>query len=147
MGIDLTSKVGMEFEPYQFTIERGKIKEFALAIGDDNPIYFDREAAQQAGFRDVPMPPSFATAIDLWAGPDFESLVNLLEMNPLKVLHGEQGYEYLTDICAGDEISVTTRVTDAITKKGMNLVTTEKAYTNQHNEQVLVARAVVIERH
>ncbi|WP_342512053.1 MaoC family dehydratase N-terminal domain-containing protein [Sporosarcina sp. FSL K6-1522] len=147
MGKDLVSKVGMEFEPYQFTIERGKIKEFALAIGDDNPIYFDREAAQQAGFRDVPMPPSFATVIDLWAGPDFESLVTLLEMNPLKVLHGEQGYDYLNDICAGDEISVKTRVTEAITKKGMNLITTEKAYTNQHNEQVLVARAVVIERH
>lgn len=117
MGKDLVSKVGMEFEPYQFTIERGKIKEFALAIGDDNPIYFDREAAQQAGFRDVPMPPSFATVIDLWAGPDFESLVTLLEMNPLKVLHGEQGYDYLNDICAGDEISVKTRVTEAITKK------------------------------
>lgn len=144
---EITNKIGYAFEPYQFTVEKGKIKEFVLAIGDDNPIYVDSEAARQAGFRDIPMPPTFATAIDLWAGTDFESIAKLLEMNPLKVLHGEQAYEYFGDICAGDVIAGQTTVTGVDVKKGMNLFTTETAYTNQNNEQVLLARAVIIERH
>jgi len=36
------SKVGMEFAPIVWEVERGKIREFALAIGDTNPIYHDR---------------------------------------------------------------------------------------------------------
>lgn len=144
---EITSKIGFTFEAYQFTVEKGKIKEFVLAIGDDNPIYVDSEAARQAGFRDIPMPPTFATAIDLWAGTDFESIAKLLEMNPLKVLHGEQSYEYLRDICAGDEIFAKTTVIDAEVKKGMNLFTTETVYKNQEDEKVLVANAIIIERH
>ncbi|MHA6260455.1 FAS1-like dehydratase domain-containing protein [Sporosarcina sp. CAU 1771] len=144
---EVTSKVGYVFEPYQFTVERGKIKEFALAIGDDNPIYLDSKVARQVGFRDVPMPPSFATAIDLWAGTDFDSITKVLEMNPLKVLHGEQAYEYYGDICAGDEIFAQMTVTGAEVKKGMNLFMTETTYKNQDNEKVLVAHSVVIERH
>lgn len=34
-------------------VERGKIKELALAIGDKNPIYVDAVAARLAGYRDI----------------------------------------------------------------------------------------------
>ena len=37
-----------------------KIKEYAWAVGEDNPVYFDREQAKAAGFRDVAAPPMFA---------------------------------------------------------------------------------------
>ncbi|WP_185152195.1 hypothetical protein [Peribacillus simplex] len=30
--------LGHELEPYSMAVEKGKIKELAIAIGDDNPI-------------------------------------------------------------------------------------------------------------
>ena len=44
-----TSKVGQSFPPFTVEVERCKIHELALAVGDPNPIYHDRDAAQQAG--------------------------------------------------------------------------------------------------
>ncbi|MGE5702251.1 MAG: MaoC family dehydratase N-terminal domain-containing protein, partial [Clostridia bacterium] len=125
MERDLAGKVGLSFPAFRFTIERGKIKEFALAIGDDNPLYYDVEAARDAGYRDVPIPPTFPTVIEMWAGADFDQLIKVLELNPLKVLHGEQEYEYMHDICAGDEIHGETSVISAVAKRGMSMITLE----------------------
>lgn len=144
---DISTKIDLAFEPYSFVVEKGKIREFALAIGDDNPIYLDKEEAVANGFSDVPIPPSFATVMDMWAGPDFDTICKLLELNPLKVLHGEMSYCYLTDICAGDELHANSRISNAVVKKGMNLFTVETTYTNQHGVQVLVAQSILIERH
>lgn len=143
---NLSNKIGLEFAPYSYTVERGKIMEFAQAIGDDNSIYYNVESAKSAGFRDVPMPPTFATAIDMWAGPDFEQLIKALEINPLKVLHGEMQYTYLSDICAGDTIHCTSKVTEVIEKRKMNMFTIETKYMNQYDEMVLISKSLIIER-
>ena len=36
-----TALIGKEYPPYAVTVERVKIKEFARAIGDLNPLYLD----------------------------------------------------------------------------------------------------------
>ncbi|WP_147531640.1 MaoC family dehydratase N-terminal domain-containing protein [Bacillus marasmi] len=143
---NLSSKLGLEFAPYSFSVERGKIKEFAQAIGDDNNIYHNVEAARAAGFRDIPITPTFATVIDMWAGPNFEQLMETLEVNPLKVLHGEMQYTYLGDICAGDTISCTSKVTEVTEKRKMNFFTIETEYKNQDDKLVLISKSLIIER-
>jgi acyl dehydratase len=143
---EISGKTGITFEPYTFVIERGKIKEFANALGDDNPIYFSKEAALESGFTDIPIPPTFPTAIDMWAGPNFDRLIEDLELNPLKVLHGEQEYQYLQDIVAGDEIKGHSKVIAAVAKKKMNVITIETQYFNQREECVLISRLTIVER-
>jgi acyl dehydratase len=149
MNKDVTALIGREFEPYRLTVERGKIREFAQAIGDDNPLYLDAEAARAAGLADVTIPPTYATVIDMWGGPDFFRLAELLEMNPLQILHGEQSYEYLGTVYPGDELTARTKVADARVKSGssggMKLVKLETVY-ERDGEPVLIARSVVIER-
>ena len=51
--------------PYPETYFVGveKIREFARAIGDENPLYIDRDAARAAGYPDVVAPPTFAIAV------------------------------------------------------------------------------------
>lgn len=150
MEKDVTKFIGYEFEPFRFVVERGKIKEFARAIRDDNPVYFDRAAAAEAGFSDVTIPPTFPTVIDMWGGPDFFRLVEVLRLNLLKVLHGEQEYEFLGDVYPGDEINATIKVADAKTKSGgsggMKLFTLETVYSNQRGETVLIARSTIVQR-
>src|SRR5581483_4435334 len=61
-----TSKIGQSFPPFTIEVERCKIHELALAIGDDNPIYHSREAAQAAGYKDVPLSPTAPTMFSFW---------------------------------------------------------------------------------
>ena len=142
MSRDLSKYIGMEFETFAFEIERGKIREFAMSIGDENKLYVDQAAARDAGLPEV---------MNLWGGADFEQLCAVLEMDPLKVLHGEMEYEYFGLIHPGDTLSVTTSVESARSKStssgGMNLFKLESTYVNQRGETVLIGRSTVIEQH
>ncbi|MFZ5632837.1 MAG: FAS1-like dehydratase domain-containing protein [Bacillota bacterium] len=62
---DRSSMVGTSFPAYSFTVERGKIREFAAAIGDMKDIYLDPKKAVEAGYADVTVPPTFGTVINL----------------------------------------------------------------------------------
>ena len=143
--------VGFTFEPYRFEIEKGKIREFAEAIGDDNPIYYDLEAAKKEGFDGIPIPITFLQVVDLWGGYSFQEKVEKLKLNPVKILHGEQEYEFFKTIYAGDVLTVTAKVTHVDTKQGssggMDLITTEHRYVNQHDELVAISKNVTVHRH
>ncbi len=60
------SKIGQSFPPFTIEVERGKVRELALAIGDENPVYQSREAAQAAGYADVPLSPTSPTVFQFW---------------------------------------------------------------------------------
>lgn len=143
-------KVGFEFPRFSMTVELGKIKEFVLAIGDDNPIYTDVVAARQAGFNDITVPPTFMEVLDMWNGPNFMHICQHLGLNPVMVLHGEQEYKYLADIYPGDVITGQCRVVDGVTKKGssggMHILQLETTYNNHYGTKVAIGRSKVIER-
>ncbi|HNY64272.1 MAG TPA: MaoC family dehydratase N-terminal domain-containing protein [Deltaproteobacteria bacterium] len=144
------SKVGKEYDPIVWEVERCKIREMAQAIGDFNPIYVDREAARKAGYRDTPVPPTFLTMPMMWSS-SMPMLINDLKINFFMVLHGEEGYEYYKDIYPGDIITGVPRVVsveEKVSKAGkkMDMVTIEILYTNQNGEQVAKARTLLVER-
>ncbi|WP_249869691.1 MaoC family dehydratase N-terminal domain-containing protein [Oceanobacillus saliphilus] len=143
--------IGIEYDPYSFEVEKGKIKEFAMAIGDDNPIYYNLESAQIEGFKRIPIPLTYLTVIDLWGGYGFQEKMEKLKLNVTNILHGEQEYEFLKDVYAGDILTVTAKVTKVETKKGtlggMDLITTESKYTNQNGELVAISKNVLIQLH
>jgi len=135
---------------YTHTVERGKIREFVLALGDPNPLYTDPEAARARGYRDLIAPPTFGIVIDLWSGYDFWAQTRELGMDPFLVLHGEQEYLYFGPIHPGDTITACQRLAADETKRGrtgaMRLVRVETVYTNQRGERVLVGRSTRIQR-
>ncbi|MCS0671272.1 MaoC family dehydratase N-terminal domain-containing protein [Cytobacillus firmus] len=143
--------MGVELTPYTYSVEKGKIKELAAAIGDPNPIYYDEDAARKEGYDGIPIPLTYLQVIDLWGGYSFEQKCQMLNLNPVKILHGEQGYQFLKTIYAGDKLTVLGKVADVKVKQGssggMNLITLEFEYRNQFNELVARSRNVTIERH
>lgn len=145
------SKIGYSFPPFTIEVERGKIRELALAIGDDNPIYQSREAAQAAGYPDVPPFPTAPTMFAIWGNPKMVSQVSSLGINVMRVLHGEEEYEYLAPINPGDILTGVMTVVDGKTRHGkdgssMDILTTEIRYTNQHGQPVLNAREMILVR-
>lgn len=143
------SGIGREYPPFVWEVERGKIRELVQAIGDKNPIYLDKDAAMKEGYKDVVAPPTFITVPMMWSGIGPE-IVKDLNINYLKVLHGEERYEYYREIYPGDMLTGRLKVVGIETKSGksgnMDIVTREVLYTNQRNERVMKTTSVVVER-
>lgn len=144
------SNVGVSFRPFTIEVERCKISELALAIGDDNPVYHSREAAQAQGFKDVPLFPTTPTIFSFWGNTEQWHHLEQVGIEVKRILHGEEEYEYLASIYPGDILTGTTTITDGKTRKlkdgSMDIVTTETRYTNQDHQSVLVARSMLIVR-
>jgi acyl dehydratase len=91
---------------------REKIREFAIATGDTNPVYLDPEAAKACGHPDVIAPPTFAQMLPFrlgsWPLLDPEFGKNKL---PVCVLRG-QTTTYRRPIRPGDLLVLTTTVDD-----------------------------------
>ena len=52
--------IGKKYEPTTYAVGREKIKEYARAVGETNPLHLDEKAAREAGYADVVAPPMFA---------------------------------------------------------------------------------------
>ncbi|MBD8036433.1 MULTISPECIES: FAS1-like dehydratase domain-containing protein [Solibacillus] len=135
MSTELEEKVGMKIESYTFRVEKGKIRELALAIGDLKEEYLNGEA----------VPPTFPTVIDFWGGDSSSS--ELLNLNMKKVLHGEQEYEYFREIIPDENITVHGVIEKAYTKASMNFFVLRKDYLDEQGETILISRSTIIERH
>ena len=92
MSID-RSFIGREFPPVSLLVTRSRLRNFAKATGQDEPVYTDVDVAKQAGYRDLPVPPTFFFGIELEA-PDPFAFVTELGVDLRTVLHGEQKFAY-----------------------------------------------------
>jgi len=130
-------------EPYE--VSRVKIAEFADAIGDPNPLYRDRAAAQAAGFADVIAPPTFAIVISM-AGSASAVADPGLGLNYAMVVHGEQRFEYARPLVAGDVVTAQATISD-IRDAGRNvMLSTRTEIRTVEGEQVCTAHSTLVER-
>lgn len=141
------NKIGTEFTPYTFDVEKGRIKFFAQAIGEKNPIHFNEDAAKDAGYKTIVAPPTFPFVLDL-EGPEFLPAIKLFNLDIGRVLHGSQEFEYSGHIYAGDTIQVASKVVDIFDKKGgaLESIVFQNTYTNQNQEVVAKATNSLIYR-
>jgi acyl dehydratase len=137
--------IGHEFPPSELALERGRLRFFATAIGETDPVYSDVATAQAAGYSDLPAAPTFLFGAELDSGAT-DRMLELLEIPLQKVLHGEQGFTYHRPACAGDVITVRARLTDIYDKKNGALEFVVKAAEarNQRNELVAELRTVLV---
>ncbi|MFO7568824.1 MAG: MaoC family dehydratase N-terminal domain-containing protein [Smithellaceae bacterium] len=153
------SKLGMEFPLYSIRIEKNKIAEFVAAVAqkDDiaciEDIYRDEEAARQAGYGNIPLPPTFGISFVLWTGGGLPAIIEALGVDICKLLHAGEEYEYLGPIYAGDVITRKMKVVDMFergrkNREGWSFLVTilETEITNQRGELVLRARTTFMER-
>ncbi|MCP2343367.1 MaoC family dehydratase N-terminal domain-containing protein [Actinomadura rupiterrae] len=102
--------IGRTFPPSEpYEVSRVKIREFADAIGDPNPVYRDPEAARAAGHPDVIAPPTFPIVVSLGGGALADPELGI---NFAMVVHGEQRFEYVRPVRAGDVVTCTSAITE-----------------------------------
>jgi acyl dehydratase len=131
-----TDAIGKTYPPFVYEVGKEKIAEYARAVGEDNPVYFDREQAAAAGFRDVPAPPMFAVVYSSGsvAPGIFDPDVGI---NFTMMVHGSQEFVWGEPVCAGDVISTETTVKDVREKGGMGFYVFESVSRNQDGQEVV----------
>jgi len=139
------SVLGMESAAISYDVEKGAIRKFAEAIGDNNPIFYNEQAAQAAGFKTVVAPPTFLCTCRAQALPDLK-----IVFGGRVRLNGGNAYEYYRPVYAGDRITVTAKYAEVTERTGrtgnMVLVVTEFTFMNQHGEVVARGRNTGIMR-
>lgn len=133
--------IGATSEPQEFEVEKGAIRRFAEAIGDDNPLYSDEAFARAQGYASLVAPPTFPTTFRVPLPIRFEIS---------RVLHGEQEFTYTRPIVAGETLRCVSTVTDIYEKTGslgdMTFFVTETHGTDTAGNPVFTARSVAILR-
>lgn len=113
-----TNAVGKQYPPVVYAVGREKIKEYANAVGETNPLHLDPAAARAAGHADVVAPPMFAV---VYQSPSvmpgiFDPEVGI---NFAMMVHSGQDFRWERLVVAGEEISTTATVQSIEEKGGM----------------------------
>jgi acyl dehydratase len=129
------SAVGKVFAPVSYAVGREKVREYARAVGETNPLHLDPDAARAAGHRDVVAPPMFATVYTSPAiGPAFFDPE--VGMDFARMVHGAQEFVWGPLVVAGDEIVTEVEVADISERGGMGFYVFESRSDNQDGERV-----------
>lgn len=143
------SVLGKEYAPYPVTVERGRIKDFARALGDLSPFYLDDQVGAASEWGDVIAPPTFPiTFRDETA--DSAALLRDLGVDISRVLHGEQEFELFRQLTPGETYLCRAKVVDIYDKTGrsgpMAFVVREIAVTDRAGEIVATMRQTTVIR-
>ncbi len=139
--------IGLKSTPHTVEVEKGRLRFFAKAIGEVDPIYFDEEAAKAAGYSSLLAPPTFSFCLDMEKPNPFEDL-ETMGIDLGKVLHAEQSFDYHAPICAGDSLTFENQVSDIYDKKGgaLEFVVQDCRVKNQTGTTVAELRRVIVVR-
>lgn len=139
--------IGTVLEPLTVEVEKGRLRFFAKAIGEKDPVYTDEAAARAAGHSSLPVPPTFLMSLEM-ERPDPFAFLAAMGVDLARVLHGEQSFEYYAPICAGDRLTFEGRIADVLEKKGgaLDLVVKETTVKNQTGTTVAALRSVIVVR-
>ncbi|MBH0118742.1 MaoC family dehydratase N-terminal domain-containing protein [Rhodococcus sp. CX] len=138
-----------ELDRVDYDIERGKIREFVRATFTTDPAHSDRDAAQAAGFADVPA--TLTHTVVAGHQRDQRKFVDTLGLALERVVVGSVKWTYLRPLIAGDHVVGTRRIVDDVQREGkrggsMRIVTLETEYVDTDGDPVVRLEEVLIER-
>ncbi len=145
MALD-QSFTGRVYPPTRiYEVSREKIREFADALGDQNPLYRDVEAAKAAGYPDVIAPPTFLTIINL-------ASINAIVSDPdlgldySRMVHGDQRFTYSRPVHAGDLLSLTTHIDNIMARAGNDFINLRAEIAGADGDHISTTHAQLVVR-
>lgn len=141
------SLIGHKLGARSVDVEKGRLRFFAKAIGETDPVYTDEAAAQAAGHRSLPVPPTFLKCLES-EGRDLAGVLTLVQFDLARILHAEQSFTYYGMAYAGDTLTFDGVVADVYEKKGgaLQFVVFDYRVTNQHGEHIADIRSSLVQR-
>ena len=140
--------IGHRLPGFSARVDASRLKFFAQATGQDDPVYTDEAAACAAGHSALPVPPTFLFCLEMEA-PNPAALRELLDIPVPKILHAEQRFHYHAMAHAGDVLQFEPHIADIYAKKGgqLEFIVRETRVSNQHGAHVADLQAITVVRH
>lgn len=140
-----SAAIGRTYPAVTYAVGREKIREYARAVGETNPLYLDVDAARAAGYADLVAPPMFAV---VYSSPAITPamLDPELEVDLPRVVHGAQELAWGSLVIAGDEVATRATVNDISERVGMRFYVFEAVSENQRGETVCTGKWTIIVR-
>jgi acyl dehydratase len=148
----LKQYIGKVDPPHLREVEKGAIRRYADAVGDDNPLYYDEEYAKKSRYGCIIAPPGFFG----WAKKTIsssEGLIGLIgamiEAGYAGILDGGMAYDFYLPVRVGDTLVGSPKVADIALKEGktkMMVLRFETSYTNQNGDLVAKSYQTLIGR-
>jgi len=140
--------IGHALPPFTAVADAARLRFFAKATGQTDPIYRDEAAARDAGHPGLPLPPTFLFCLEMDA-PDPAAMRTLLGIDYRKVLHGEQSFRYHAMAHAGERLSFAPRIADIYDRKGgaLEFVVRETEVKKADGTRVAELKTVTVVRH
>jgi len=132
-----TAAIGKSYAPVTYAVGREKIREYARAVGETNPLHLDVEHAREQGYRDVVAPPMFCV---VYCGPALGAAMFDPEVGIdfAHLLHSGQEFRWGPLVQGGDEVTTTLTVKDISARGEMGFYTFESVSENQDGDTVCV---------
>lgn len=108
--------IGYRQPSFEAEVEKGRLRLFAKAIGETDPIYSDEQAARAAGHASLPVPPTFFFCLEMERADPYDWF-HELGMPLGQVLHGEQSFTYHRTAYAGETLTFSAELLDIYEKK------------------------------
>ena len=127
---EIRAVIGQVSGPFALELTRTSCRAFARAVGYTDPIFYDADAAQAAGHRDIPAPPGY---LGTWPwSPSNSENRQFVEEIPTTLgrrLNGGTELEYYSTPCAGDTLTVEGIIVEVSAKEtsmGITLIVTRE---------------------
>ena len=139
--------IGKTYPEIFFSVEKQRLKFFAKATQQTDPIYFDEDFAKTKGHRSILAPLTFLTTVGYEQEYPYQYLEDLGV--PLgSILHAKQEYTNYEQIYAGDQLRMKSKIGEIYEKKkGMlEFVSFISHYKNQKNKFVAESISTLVLR-
>jgi acyl dehydratase len=135
---------------FDLPITAERVKAFAIAVGENNPLFYDEDAAREQGMPGAIAPPTF-TVTQIFEVPREQRESSLgANLEYSRVLHGEQEFSIKRLPLVGETLKGTMRIAKDFEKQGkrggsMRFVTYETKFTDPDGDEVLTALYTLIQ--
>jgi len=143
---EMRAAIGREGEPVTYEVDNLGCRQFARSVGYTDPIFYEEQAAKARGYRGIVAPPGFlghAVIIPGKAAPRGPEALGF-QTNLKRVLNGGTDYEYFADVCSGDVLTATMKISDIAEREGrlgpMLVVSMETTYKDEDGNTVCILR-------
>lgn len=155
------SIIGTESRKYLGEITSLDIQRYAISVGEENPLYYEKDLAQERGYLDIVAPPNMLASIVEWGTGGEESLLhkdgtpatdNLLpeRFTGVKIMGGGEKMEFLKPVIAGTDVILKSKIVDSYTKQGRKgmivFLVMINTFTDQYGDHLAICHRTILAR-
>jgi len=128
--------VGMHYRyPDHYVVEREKVREYATAVKNDDPAFFEEKAAAELGYSALPAPLTFISVFGYKAQSAFFAHANI-GIQDEQIVQVDQVLKFLAPIQVGDKLYCDVYVDSIRQAHGTDIIVTKNIVTNEAGDVV-----------